>query len=341
MEVLITGTGFVGSNAADRFLAEGESVVGLDIQPRKVDFLENAGSKFVTVQGDVRNPEDVEAVFTKHTPKVIVHTAIFPASTEPFKLFDINARGTATVLEAARKHDTRVVFISSGAIYGQIDDSKEGPVDEDEPLGPMFPMRPQDSPWAPIYCQSKRVCETWSGLYRDLYGMEIVSLRLGWVYGRGEVGRHMNTGLPLLLRKALAGEPFHVPQGGDTFCEFVEVRDVADAIFRAATVRLLRSSVYNIAYEKGYMLKEAAKIVNELVPNSDIALGPGLWPSKGVSVPRGSISWPTIRKLSIERAKKELGYRPTYDLKRGLEEYKDWIKKNWDTCSPMAVPFIR
>lgn len=338
MDVLITGTGLVGSNAASRFIDAGYTAAAIDIQPRTTDFLENAGPKLKLIQGDVTDIQAVESAVRQENTKTLIHTAIHPSAKDAvYKLFDVNVRGTANILEVARKFDLRVVYVSSGSVYGQLDG--KGSIREDEPFGPCYPAREQDSEWGPGYCMSKRLSEQWAAMYRSLYGLQIACLRLGWVYGRGDVGRHLNSGIPLLLRKALAGQPLDLPYGGDTFCDFVYVRDVADAIFKAATVSKVKSFAYNVAYEKGYWMKEAARVIMKVVPGSEIRLGPGLWPSRGVPIPRSAISWPSECETDITRLKQELGYKPAYDLVKGVEEYTVWMRKNWDKCSPEAVPF--
>jgi len=162
---------------------------------------------------------------------------------------------------------------------------------------------------------------------------------LGWVYGRGISDYRLNSGISLFLRKAMVGQPLILPYGGDTFCDFVHVLDVADAIFDAAMAMNPKSLAFNIVYEKGYYMKEVVEAVKEIYPDSKLSLGSGPWPSKGVPVPRGGISFPSNRHMSIKRAREELGFKPKYDLQKGTKEYHGWMKKNWDICSPDAVPF--
>jgi len=79
--------------------------------------------------------------------------------------------------------------------------------------------------------------------------------------------------------------------------------------------------------------------VKKIIPAANLSLGPGPWPSKGVAITRGGISWPSNRHMNISRAKADFGYDPDYDLYRGIREELEWIKKNWDLCSPDKVPF--
>ena len=115
----------------------------------------------------------------------------------------------------------------------------------------------------------------------------------------------------------MVGQPFVLPYGGDSFCDFAHVIDVADSIFEAATAKNLKSLAFNIVYERGYYMKEVVEAVKEIFPDAPLSLGDGQWPSKGVPVPRGGISWPSNRHMSIKRARDELGFNPKYRLAEG------------------------
>ena len=103
-------------------------------------------------------------------------------------------------------------------------------------------------------------------MYRDIYGLNVTALRLGWVYGRGISDYRLNSGISLFLRKALVGERVNIPYGGDTFCDFVHAIDTADAIYKTAQVGRPESFAYNIVYEKGYYMKEVVEVVKKLMP---------------------------------------------------------------------------
>ena len=337
MDVLVTGTGFVGANAAAKFIDEGQSVVALDLNPVTPDFLQRDNRMLNMVKGDVSELRGLEEIVKKEKPKILVHTATYINPKEVYNVFEVNVRGTSNALEVARRHDLRLVYLSSGAIYGQMEGNRD--IDEDEPFGPLYPPREQDNTSGVGYAMSKRLGELWVGMYRDLYGLEVTSLRLAWVYGRGIADYRLNSGVSLFLRKAMVGEPMHLPYGGDTFCDFVHVFDVTDAIFKAATGPIPKSLAFNITYEKGYWMKEIVNAVKEIMPTADIELGPGLWPSKGISIPRGGISFPSERHADIARARRELRYAPSYDIVKGMKEYLAWMKENWKLCSPQAYPF--
>jgi nucleoside-diphosphate-sugar epimerase len=339
-DVLVTGTGFVGANIASKFIEEGHTVTALDINPKLPRFLHEAqkAGKLNVVNGDTKSPSSVEDAVKKENPRIIVHTATFLNPTEAHNVFEVNVRGTANVLELARKYDLTTVYLSSGAIYGQMQGTAD--IHEDSEFGPAYPPRQGiDNASGAAYCMSKRLGEQWAAMYRGLYGLRITALRLGWVYGRGITDYRLNTAISLFIRKALVGEPIEIPYGGDTFVDFVHVSDVADVAFSAGTFTTPESFSFNVAYEEGYRFSEVAEAVRHAIPAAKISLGPGLWPSAEVPIPRGGPSFPAERHMSIERAKKELAYAPKFDLQTGVDNYLSWIKENWDVCSPEAVPF--
>jgi len=337
MTVIVTGgTGFIGANVTRKFIDEGYDVCALDVKARDVDFLQDKRCwKFF--KGDITDLRSLERTIKTENPEGIVHAGVFQDFADIFKTFEVNVKGTAYVLEAARRYDLKAIILSSASVYGQLEG--KGPIRENQQFGPTYPLREYDSTWAPEYCTSKRMMEEWSKLLVDLHGLDVTSLRLAWVYGRGPSNYQLNQGPNFLLRKALAGEAFEIPYGRDTFCDLVYVKDVCEAIFKAFRMHKCRSFLYNIAYEKGYFMREVCETISKLIPGSRISLGPGIWPSKGVPYPRGAISWPGTRHMDISLAKDELNYRPAYDLERGFNDYITWMRSNWSVCSFDAVPF--
>jgi nucleoside-diphosphate-sugar epimerase len=339
-DVLITGTGFVGANIAAKFVEEGYSVVALDLNPKVPNFLEGPkeSGKLKVMSGDTRSLSSIEEYVKLEKPKIVVHTATFLTPTEAFNTFEVNVRGTANVLELARRYDLTTIYLSSGAIYGQMEGT--GDIFEDEKFGPAYPPREGiDNASGAPYCLSKRLGEEWVAMYRGLYNLRVVALRLAWVYGRGITDYRLNTAISLFLRKAIVGEPVVVPYGGDTFVDFVHVSDVADVSFNAATLPAPKDFAFNVAYERGSRFSEVVEVVKRVIPGAELSLGPGLWPSSGVPIPRGGPSFPSERHLSIERTKNELNYSPKFDLEKGVKNYLEWMRANWEICSPEAVPF--
>ncbi len=333
MSVLIVGFGFVGSNAACLFSEKKYQVHAVDVNPRILDYVKEAN--VVVDRIDATNLDSLTEVVSKVKPKIIVHTAISPLADLFSQTIKVNLLSLSNTIELARKYDARLIYLSSGAVYGQVEEKEEA-ISEDEPFGPVAPLREYDLPWAPIYCTTKRMGESLVELAHKIYGLEATILRLGLVYGQGDT--LLNAGLTLLLRRALAKRPLLLSQGGDTFCPLVYVKDVADAILKVSLSQI-KYDVFNIACKKGYFMSEVVEAIKQILPDADIRVGPGIWPSRNASIPRGVISWPTRRMLDISKAVELLGYSPRYSLYEGVLEYAAWMRRNWNLYSPSVFPF--
>src|SRR3954447_9594145 len=136
MRCLVTGgAGFIGSNLVDALLARGDDVHVLDDLSKGKR--ENVAAGAELHVADIRDPD---AVFDTVKPEVVFHLAaqadVRVSVERPDFDADVNVLGTLHVLEAARRHGTKVVFSSTGgAIYGECD----GPADEDHPRKPLAP----------------------------------------------------------------------------------------------------------------------------------------------------------------------------------------------------------
>src|ERR671934_54431 len=137
MRAIVTGgAGFIGSHVADALVARGDEVHVLDnlTSGRRENVPEGARLH----EGDIRS--DADAAFDEARPEACFHLAaqadVRVSVDDPVYDADVNVLGTLRVLEAARRHGTKVVFSSTGgAIYGECN----GPADEDHPRNPLSP----------------------------------------------------------------------------------------------------------------------------------------------------------------------------------------------------------
>ena len=143
MRLLVTGgAGFIGSHLVERLLAEGHTVRILDdfsTGRRENLAFAKAGAALEVVEGDIRDARVVADAMAGMDG--VFHEAALvsvPRSVEAPELScDINALGTARVLDAARRAGVRrVVFASSAAVYGE---TATGPVSEQAPTAPLSP----------------------------------------------------------------------------------------------------------------------------------------------------------------------------------------------------------
>ena len=124
MKILVTGsTGLVGSEAVKFFLEKGWEVIGVDNNMRSYFFgTPRKTSKF---EIDIRDDKEVDKLFSNHQFDAIIHAAAQPshdwAKKEPLTDFDVNARATLILLEAARKYCPHApfVYVSTDKVYGE------------------------------------------------------------------------------------------------------------------------------------------------------------------------------------------------------------------------------
>jgi len=233
VRILVTGAaGFIGSTVADRLIADGHEVVGVDDLSRgTLDNLadarkaaeERAGA-FAFTQADVTEPGFADALADAR-PEVVCHLAaqidVRISVADPVLDARLNVLGTVNVLEAARRAGARkLVFTSSGgSIYGT---PERLPVSERAPVDPESP-----------YAASKVCGEVYLGTYRHLYGLQSTALALGNVYGPRQ-DPHGEAGVVAIFATALLqGRQAKIFGDGTATRDYVYVDDVADAFARA------------------------------------------------------------------------------------------------------------
>jgi UDP-glucose 4-epimerase len=301
--VLVTGgAGFIGSHVVDAHLAAGDEVTVLDDlstgKPNNVP----KGARLV--EADVRTPaaRDLLAAggFTTlnhHAAQMDVRRSV----TDPVFDASVNILGLLNLLEGARTGGVqRVVFASSGGtVYGE---SAEPPLGEDAPKLPASP-----------YGTAKLASEYYLATFGQLYGIEMVALRYSNAYGprqnpHGEAGVVAIFGLRLL-----AGEPLVIYGDGEQTRDLVFVGDVAAANLLAASsplppLRGLDDRAYNIG-------TGVETSVNQLAALLGGATGrrPDLRhaPERPGELRRSA--------LRVEKAARDLGWRPRMALRQGLE----------------------
>lgn len=298
MSVMVTGgLGFVGRQLVPRLADGGEQVVSYNR-----DFAAAERDGDVAVQGELYDVPRLVRTLREHRVDRIVHTAAMShpeLSIEfPIATFAANVDGTVHLLEAARLAGIgRVVNFSSECAYGH----HERPLDEDAPLRPTTP-----------YGVTKVATELLGHVYADLYGVDVLSLRITEVYGPGN---RMPQVLKEMLQAGLAGRPFRLDAGADHRFQFVRVEDVAAAAEHALRADARRQRVYNVTGGRQVTLAEAAEIVRRFVPEIEIELGPGQIATLDRQGPH-----------DISAAERDLGWRPAWTLEQGVEQYADWLR---------------
>lgn len=309
--ILVTGAaGFIGSHVADRLLAEGYRVVGVDdlTKGRIANLAEAraAGHQLTFYNLDIR-AEGLRAVFDKHRPEVVMHLAaqagVRPSVEDPLHDADVNILGTLNLLEAANRAGTRkIVFASSGGtVYGE---PRRLPLKETA-LSGAHPLSP--------YGISKKVAGDYFRFYQRYRGLDYTELALANVYGprqdpHGEAGV-----IAIFIGKMLAGETPTIFGDGNQTRDYVFVDDVAHAFALAMTRgsgRLLNIGT-GLETSVNHLFRMMAEITG-------FAAEPRYGPAPSGELRRNCLD-PSL-------AAAELGWRPWTHLEDGLRETAAWMK---------------
>ena len=238
MRVLITGgAGFIGSNLVRAALAEGHEIVVLDYL--STGYAANlAGLAVRFHKGSVNDRdvldaalEDVDAVVHLAALGSVPRSILDPAATH-----HVNATGTLSVLEGARRADVRhVVMSSSSSVYG---------------LNPALPKSEREwvRPLSP-YAVSKLAGEQYVLAYQQSFGLETLAFRFFNVYGPRQMPGHAYAAVvPVFLDAMLRGRPVPVHGDGLQSRDFTYVGTVCAVLLDAVTRRVSYPEPVNLAF---------------------------------------------------------------------------------------------
>lgn len=296
MRYLITGAaGFLGTPLANRLVSDGHSVVGLDdLSTGDPDRL---SSDVHLVRGDINDRpklwsllQGVDCVYHLAARVIVPESILYPRE---YNL--VNVGGTVTLMEAMRDVGVkRVVFISSGTIYGN---QRNQPMKET--------LRPQ--PRSP-YAVSKLAAEYYIRTIGNLWKIETVVLRVFNAYGPGQ--RLPPTHAPVIpycINQALDNGTIVIHGEGNQTRDYVFVDDVVNAAMRASFKTDINRLIINVGSGKETSVNEIARTVTELsVTKPELIHNPH------------HDSGPARMCADISLAQRKLGYEPRVSLREGL-----------------------
>jgi UDP-glucose 4-epimerase len=291
---LVTGgSGFVGSHVVDELVAGGaKEVVVFDkvVRAENLEQAAEAGSIRV-VEGDVTDREALaEAAAGVDGAFHLAVLPIGPSEADPRLALDVNVVGSFNVFEAAQEAGARkVVYSSASSVYGDTNET----MDESHPLEARS-----------MYGASKIAGEYFLRAFREIHGLDYVTLRYMNVYGpRQEGGLIVN-----VLRRIESGQPPVIQGDGSASFDFVHVADVA-----RLNVSAMASDVSGEAFNVGSGGEASVReVVEMLIALTGSELEPEYDLEAKVLMAR--------RVGSNERAVTELGWQPALDLETGLTE---------------------
>jgi UDP-glucose 4-epimerase len=296
MHILVTGgAGFLGSALVRHLIDLGHSVrVVDDLSAGDPDRVPDEAS---FSRGDVNDLprlwsllQGVECVY-----HLAARVSVQESMRYPREYNAVNVGGTVSVLEAMRDVGVkRLVFVSSGAIYGE---QAQQPVHEKLPPNPLSP-----------YAVSKLAAEQYVRTIGQLWNFEAVCLRVFNAYGPGQQlpVTHPPV-IPYFIRQALGGGSLVAHGGGQQTRDFVYVDDVINALVAAATAPDVDRCVINIGSGIETSVNDLVRRIGEAVKREPHVLYSA---GQGGGVSRMCADLTLARDL--------LGYEPRVFLEEGL-----------------------
>ncbi|MCK5506648.1 MAG: NAD-dependent epimerase/dehydratase family protein [Thermodesulfovibrionia bacterium] len=311
-KVLIAGgCGFIGHKVAIEFLRANYDVVIVDnwhnynvhlirdIEEKYQQRIKKLKGAFI-LQRNVCNTRIIKQIFKEEKPDLVVHLANFPTATlahkQPFFGLEQIVEGTLSLLEAAKSTNVqKFVYISSSMVYGDFQTSS---VKEDHPQNPKE-----------LYGIFKVTAEHMVRSYTRLHNLTHSIVRPIAVYGPTGHDAFVIT----KFIKATKESGTIKILGKNTKLSFTFVDDMAQGIFKAATMPKADNESFNIGSGKSSKLVDIANYLKTLNPKVKIIIDEAdpLYPKRGA--------------LNISKAIKLLGYAPKYSIEKGLKIFYDSI----------------
>jgi UDP-N-acetylglucosamine 4-epimerase len=321
---LVTGNaGFIGSNLTEFLLKHNQKVVGLDnfstgYQHNIDDVLSQVGEEksknFTFIEGDIADFDTCTRV--SEGVDIVLHQAALgsvPRSiADPVTSNRSNITGFLNMLTAAKDAGIkRFVYASSSSVYG---DSKEFPKVEERTGNLLSP-----------YAAMKMTNELYAGVFQKTYGMETLGLRYFNVFGRRQDPNGAYAAvIPKWVGSLLTEEDVYINGDGETSRDFTYIDNVIQMNLLAGTTDNPEAfgEAFNVAVGGRNTLNELYSIIKD-----NLKLKIKNYELKIAETPIYRYFRPgDIRhsNANISKAKRMVGYAPTHDIYRGMQEAIEW-----------------
>ncbi len=289
MKILIAGgAGEVGKYLAEDYSKQGHEVTILDRATRTQELQKLPVTYF---QGSLIDRALVDEI-TKG--KDVVINLAWSFADEPHTIFEEDIKGHVQLLEAAASSGAKkFIYTSTATVYGR---AILHPVTESHPCLITDARKP-------LYALGKYTAEELCKYYQKERGLQVTIFRFWWAFGENIGGRHLRD----LIRKSLNRQPLEMVSGaGGTF---LTMEDLSRGILSAVATPAASGQIYNLGSLFLSWEEIGAMIVNLTRSKSSIQLVPSdQW--------RGPAFLNEVWDLSLDKAKKDLGFEPQYPAEK-------------------------
>ncbi len=332
MKILVTGgAGFIGSAVVRQAIRAGHQVVNLDMLTYAANLANVASVSnapgYVFEQVDIRDRPALDRVFATHAPDAVMHLAaeshVDRSIDGPGAFIDTNITGTYNLLEAARAHWTRAGrpegfrfhHISTDEVFGSL--GADGRFTEETPYDPRSP-----------YSASKAASDHLVRAWHEPYGLPVVMTNSSNNYGPYHFPEKL---VPVVILKALSGQPIPVYGDGGNVRDWLYVEDHADALLTVLEKGAPGRS-YNIGGEN-----EAKNIdlVRTICAHMDELHPAGAPHARLITFVADRTGHDRRDAIDPTRIRDELGWRPSVTVEEGLRRTVEWYLANEDWWRPL------
>ncbi|GAB3306249.1 dTDP-glucose 4,6-dehydratase [Luteimonas notoginsengisoli] len=326
---LVTGgAGFIGGNFVLQAAANGVRIVNLDAltYAGNLDTLSslqgNAGHVFV--HGDIGDRKLVDRLLAEHRPEAVVNFAaeshVDRSIDGPGEFIQTNVVGTLALLEASRdywkalegdaKEAFRFLHVSTDEVYGSLGET--GKFVETTPYAPNSP-----------YSASKAASDHLVRAFHHTYGLPVLTTNCSNNYGPYQFPEKL---IPLVIAKAIAGEPLPIYGDGMNVRDWLYVGDHCAAI-RAVLERGRVGETYNVGGDAERpnieVVNTICALLDERRPRTD-----GEPRNSQITYVRDRPGHDRRYAIDASKLKSELGWSPAHSFEQGIADTVDWYLDN-------------
>ncbi|MDW5498489.1 NAD-dependent epimerase [Pseudomonas lundensis] len=330
MKFLVTGAaGFIGYHTAERLLAAGHQVVGIDnlndyydvgLKMARLDLLADKPA-FQFIKLDLADRQGMAQLFAEHQFQRVIHlgaqAGVRYSLENPLAYADSNLIGHLNVLEGCRHNKVEhLLYASSSSVYG---------------LNRKLPFATEDSVDHPIslYAATKKANELMSHSYSHLYGLPTTGLRFFTVYGPW--GRP-DMALFKFTKAILAGESIDVYNHGEMYRDFTYIDDISEAIVRLQAVIPQANAAWTV--EQGSPASSSAPFHVYNIGNSNpvklLEYISALEQALGIEARKNMLPMQPGDVLDTSADTAELygviGFKPETSVEEGVKRFVEWYK---------------
>jgi UDP-glucuronate 4-epimerase len=338
MKILVTGAaGFIGFHTAQKLLARGDEVVGLDNlneyydvslkHARLANLRKHPGFRFVKL--DLADQSGMAELFAAEKFNRVIHLAaqagVRYSIDFPHTYIHSNVTGTLTVLEGCRHNKVEhLVYASTSSVYGANTNM------------PFNPHNIADHPVS-LYAATKRANELMAHNYAALFKLPVTGLRFFTVYGPW--GRP-DMALFLFTKNILEGKPIDVFNHGNHKRDFTFVEDIAEGVVRALDRPAAPNAQWSGDNPDPATSSAPFRIYN-IGNNAPVDL------SKYISTLEDCLGKKAVKNLlplqagdvpdtfaDVEDLVRDVGYRPATSVETGIQRFVDWYLEYYKQQAP-------